>query len=276
MTNRSNDDIANALKGLASGEHVEPEGAGDDVAHPSSHVPHPAPPAAAPANPAPQPRPAPAVPLRPTPQPLPASPGRPGRPSQPGGAAAPQRAATPTAPGTAGARAASPVVGGVTPGAGRSASPGPVPAARVVQNTAVARPPAAATPAAPDFAVADAPAPESEGEDDAASMPAPGVEYLAARHHHPAPTAPRPALAKSLAFRRTVIPVLLTTGVLMLVTAVMKYVVHPDAPLAALPTWLVVVLAVASVALVMVAVLNMVQVQNQSAATGPDAPANSQ
>src|SRR5687767_12698094 len=101
MTNRSNDDIANALRGLASGDHVELEAGAEDAAHPSAHVPHGAPPVPAPGNPASVSRAVPAVPPRPTAQPLPASPGRAARPSQPGGAAAPQRAAAPTAPGKA-------------------------------------------------------------------------------------------------------------------------------------------------------------------------------
>src|SRR3712207_7467967 len=51
-------------------------------------------------------------------------------------------------------------------------------------------------------------------------------------------------------FRRALIPVLLVTGLLFLAATVLKLTVHPDAPLAAMPPWLAIVLAAAGLALV--------------------------
>lgn len=84
MAERSNDDIADALRGLAAGDHAEPSGSG--LSSPS-----PAPP---PASLPPQPR-SPAAP-RPA---APLSPGRTNRPAQPTSAGmTPPRAAVPPQP----------------------------------------------------------------------------------------------------------------------------------------------------------------------------------
>ena len=127
-------------------------------------------------------------------------------------------------------------------------------------------------PAAPPLTPANAPAAPAEfvqtevevaAHDDAVAMPAPSADYLAHRPHVPAHT--RRHSAGSTGVRATLIPVLLTIGVLLLATAVLKYLVHPDAPLAAVPTWLAVVLAVGGVALAGVAVLNGIQVRRAAA-----------
>ena len=89
-------------------------------------------------------------------------------------------------------------------------------------------------------------------------MPAPSVEYLA-HVAHPAPRPPSRSVERALRLRLTLIPVLLTTGVLMLVAAVLKFVVNSDAPLATMPTWMSVVLGVAGAALLGVAGLNILQ-----------------
>ena len=94
-------------------------------------------------------------------------------------------------------------------------------------------------------------------DDDAVSMPAPSSEYLAHTPHHSARTK-GPAATRS-GLRPTLIPVLFTTALLLLTTAVLKFVVHPDAPLAAMPTWLAVVLVAAALALAGVAVLHVLQ-----------------
>ena len=102
-------------------------------------------------------------------------------------------------------------------------------------------------------------------DDDSVIMPAPSVEYLA--HHPHAPTPPgrsaSAAAARSARFRQTLVPVLLTTGLLLLVTTALKYTVNPDAPLAAMPTWTAILLAVAGLALLVVAGLNIVQAHHQ-------------
>jgi hypothetical protein len=217
MTNRSKHDIANALKGLASGEHPEAEH------HPEEGHGHTAPGAPVP-PPVPPPVPAPVAPGS-----VQRAAGRPSRPVQPGGVA-PQRAAAPGAPGAP------------SGSLGSAAAPSPAPAEFVDREPA------------PSQVVDD---------DDAMLMPAPSIDYLAHHPHQPAHPK-RASVSKSPAFRQTVIPVLLTTGALMLVAVVLKWVVHPDAPLAAMPTWMVVLLVVSGIAILAVAGLNVIQVQRQT------------
>lgn len=174
-------------------------------------------------------------------------------------------------------RAASPLAGPAspTPAADRPASPGAAAAGvqsrggSAIENRAGRNSPHAAPHAAPvDFVQSETPAAPAFGEgDDAMMMPAPSSDYLAHRAHPPAPPT-RPPGARA-GFRNTLIPVLLTTAVLMLVTALMKFVVHPDAPLAAMPTWLAVVLAGAAVAFVGIAALNVLQVRRQIGSVPP-------
>jgi hypothetical protein len=95
-------------------------------------------------------------------------------------------------------------------------------------------------------------------EDDAMNMPAPSAEYLA-HVTHPVVHPKRAPIGRSAGYRNTLIPVLLTTAVLMLTAAVMKFVVHPDAPLAAMPAWVGVVLAAGGLAFAAVAVLYVIQ-----------------
>lgn len=73
-------------------------------------------------------------------------------------------------------------------------------------------------------------------------------------------------LFKTLSFRRTAIPILLTSSVLMLAVAVLKYTVNRDSVLALLPGWIPVALFAAAVVFLGVAILNMVQVRQQMAA----------
>lgn len=89
-------------------------------------------------------------------------------------------------------------------------------------------------------------------------MPAPSVEYLAHPPHH-APASTRSTAERTIRFRRTVIPIMLTSGMLMVAATVLKYTVHADAPLAAMPTWTAVLLLAAGVALLVVAGLNIAQ-----------------
>lgn len=218
MTNWSNDDIAKALHGLASGDHAEPQEGPGQSAH--------------------------GVPVAPTPAPAP-------KPLLPPAAAGPVDTLNP-------GRVARPS----TPESGTARPAGPP----AVRATAIpVRAPGSPPPAAPPLQPASAPFVVGDGgeadADDAVLMPAPSVEYLA--HHPHAPTQPRGlqagSLSRSVRFRRTLIPILLTTGLLMVLTAVLKYSVNPDAPLAAMPVWMAILLAVSGVALVVVAGLNVVQ-----------------
>jgi hypothetical protein len=103
-------------------------------------------------------------------------------------------------------------------------------------------------------------------EDDAVIVPAAPLSALGPRRHAaPAPSAAA-AAARALNRRRTVIPVLLTGALLLLVTAALKFVVDPDAPLAGLPVWVPFVLIVLAAVILGVAGLNMAQVRKQLAA----------
>jgi hypothetical protein len=235
MSDRSNDDIADALRGLASGEHAEGEPRNaEDTAHGTAHgaVPD-------------------AVPSVPPATPMPMNPLRPPAVPQPAPRAVPQpapsrtvRPVQPVPSATALARPATP--------------PSPTVARPVVARALAPTGPAAPVPVAPapsqQFTITDS----ATAEDDAAIMPAPSVEYLA-HVAHPAPRPPSRSVERALRLRLTLIPVLLTSGVLMLVAAVLKYVVNADAPLATMPTWMSVVLGVAGAALLGVAGLNISQ-----------------
>jgi hypothetical protein len=107
-------------------------------------------------------------------------------------------------------------------------------------------------------------------EDDAVIVPAAPLSYLGhdQHAHHPSHAVVSKAV-KAQHFRQTMIPLLLTTGALLLATAVLKYMVHPDALLARLPGWLTVVLAVAAVLVLGVAGLNIAQARRYQAGVVP-------
>jgi len=197
MTHRSNDEIADALRGLSSGGPPPQQ-----------------PPAGAPVGGS----------GSPPPVPIPRAPGggaaRPARPVEPGAPISPPRAPRPTGPGATG--------------------PMPAIVARRPVPTPGVRPGAAASQPAYD--------------DDAVIMPAPSPDYLGHVHHPAAPK--RPARSASGAWRRTLVPVQLTAGALLVTAAALKYVVDADAPLAAMPTWLVAVLGVGGVVIAVGALLN--------------------
>lgn len=76
-------------------------------------------------------------------------------------------------------------------------------------------------------------------DDDAVMVPAPAMETLG--HIHTKPTSPHHAhlpTIKSVEARRTVIPVLLTCGSLLVIAATMRLVTSPDTPLRSLPPWM--------------------------------------
>lgn len=55
------------------------------------------------------------------------------------------------------------------------------------------------------------------------------------------------------------IPVVLTTGALLIAAAALKYIVHPDAQLAVMPSWLAAILAGAGFIMMGVAVTRALQ-----------------
>ena len=80
----------------------------------------------------------------------------------------------------------------------------------------------------------------------------------------PAP-ARRTPISHKLGFRRTAIPVLLTTGVMMLLMGVARWFVDEEAALARMPVWVVGLLIVAGVAFLLLGVLNMLFVRAELA-----------
>jgi hypothetical protein len=107
-------------------------------------------------------------------------------------------------------------------------------------------------------------------DDDSVIVPAPDAAVFAPRPKSAAALkAHRTAVYQTVEFRRTMIPVLLTCGVLMLVFAVLKFLARADSPLADLPMWLPVVLIITAIALLGLGVLNMLSVQNSLAAIDP-------
>ena len=87
---------------------------------------------------------------------------------------------------------------------------------------------AAEEPAAENAEWGEAPPPD---EDDVMMAPAPDVNYLG---HVP----PRRHVSTSN-MKQTIVPILLTIGVLMLVFGTLHFVLGPDSPYASIPTWTV-------------------------------------
>jgi hypothetical protein len=105
-------------------------------------------------------------------------------------------------------------------------------------------------------------------------LPATPLDYRGPR---PAPAArPRKTpVFKTLGFRRTVIPVLLTTGFMMLAMFVARWVVDDEAPLALLPSWTGILLLLTGLVLVALAAANMMLVRAELAKRAATAPARS-
>ena len=72
----------------------------------------------------------------------------------------------------------------------------------------------------------------------------------------------RPPLYQTMKFRQTIIPVLLTCGVLTLATSSLKFAAGPDSIFSDLPLWLPITLLLAGVVLLLLAVLNMLAVKH--------------
>jgi hypothetical protein len=107
-------------------------------------------------------------------------------------------------------------------------------------------------------------------EDDRVIVPAAPLSAFGPKPNYRAST-PAVPLFKTLGFRRTAIPILLTTSILMLAVAALRFVVDPDSVLALLPAWTPLALTFAAVLFLAVAVLNMMQVRQQLAAGAREA-----
>jgi hypothetical protein len=169
-----------------------------------------------------------------------------------------------------------------SPSAKRPSTPAARPAQpRVSPQSMVARPPSASSPPpGPRSRPATPARPAAPGQPTSAGfdqevfddgdetvlegMSATPLDY---RGPKPAPP-PRPRktpVFKTLGFRRTVIPVLLTTGLMMLAMFAARWFVDEEAPLALLPAWTGILLLLTGVLLVALAVANMMLVRAELA-----------
>lgn len=231
---KKNDDLAAALNALADGHHADEEHVEDHGDHHDA-----APPAAAPA---------PAQPARPVKvaRPAAAPPPKATRPEAPAAAPAPVAKAAPPAPVAAEAKPASRV---------RPSAPSSRPAA---PSAPVPPPPSAPADAAGDDPFNHAP----PDDDDAVIVPAPDQSVFAPRPKAaPVVRKARVPVYQTLHFRQTVIPVMLTSGVLAIVLAGIRFTLSDDSIFSAVPTSVALVLIVLGLLLLGAAALNIMQVK---------------
>jgi hypothetical protein len=275
------DKLADALNALAGGKPVEPEETPSEPeglvdfspAKPPARPDRPAVPGSVPPPPAPPAKPARPAAAGPAKPPASAPLFRAGTPPPPAKPAAPPR---PAAPRPATPRPAAPGAPTLPPAtrapAPAPATPPPPAKPRVARPDRPAAPSVPSAPAAPvptnDFVSAgnDRPGAISDDDDIQLDLPAATPDMLA----HPPPRH-RPAasvvasVSHSLAFKRTIIPILLTLGVLLPATASLKWVVGAGSPLSLLPSTVVIACCVVGAALLGVAGLNMLQVRDELA-----------
>ncbi len=262
---RDNDDLADALSRMMSGEHEpEPETPDQPVVPPTK-----------PARPARIQRvpeseqtrisdPPPSVANFRKPAPVSAA-----APVPPPRAARPQAPTAPVTPPVA--------IPPSTP------EPPPAPQAPVPQAPAPRARPAAPRPAAPSSPnlTPPAPPPSPAGDDarpnenlpddemeivddgDAVIVPAPPPSVFAAKPKPATPHAHRAAVLHTLGFKRTMVPILLTGGVLLPLFGALKFLRGDNSPFSGLPTWVMVLLLIAGAILLAFGVMNMLQIRQQ-------------
>ncbi len=221
------DELADALAALAAGHHDDPEGGEADVhgEHNTAHVG-----AIGQAGPGP---------LAPPPPPAGAI-----RPAGPGMKPVAKAVAPPAA---------------VTPNAGgRAGTPAPAPRASAPQ--APAREPAFVVEAESKEGAegSDWGTTEARADDDTMMAPRPDPQMLG--HVRSRKTA-----VSTSNIKRTMIPILLTIGMLLILFGALKYVRGPDSPYAALPGSIVITAFGGGAVLLVFAVLNMLQVKAEMA-----------
>jgi hypothetical protein len=119
--------------------------------------------------------------------------------------------------------------------------------------------------AEPEAAAAAEETPPAESDDDAVIVPAAPQEYLGHTpvrpHRHK--TRAQKLDYDSLKFRQTTIPIFLTTGVMLFLSGVLRFIVGTDAPLSDMPIWLAFIAWVAAAFMIGGAIMNMMRVRNQ-------------
>ena len=99
-------------------------------------------------------------------------------------------------------------------------------------------------------------------DDDSVIVPAPDPSVFEYRTKTAAQAREKVARAKNMQFFRTLIPILLTCGVLLLVFASLKFTSGADSMLSDLPIWIPAVLVVMAIVLLSLAVMLMLVVKN--------------
>jgi hypothetical protein len=255
MAESGQDDLADALARMASGDVAPSEQMPAGEPEPPAAKPRAVTPAARPGPPGPAAARSPAVPAAPRSAAAPAAPKSPAA-ARPPAAPAVTRAPRPAAPGTA-AR-------------GTGAPTAAAPAARPASPAA---PPVAARPQRPTAPTASVPAPAAPVEtpdviddDDSVIVPAYETAKLARPSTSAALARAKVAKHKRLEFRRTFIPVLLTTGVLMFLFGVAKFLIGDESSLSSLPNWMPMVLFAGALVMLGLAAVNMLSVCKEMAA----------
>jgi hypothetical protein len=105
-------------------------------------------------------------------------------------------------------------------------------------------------------------------DDDSVIVPAPDASAFIPKKKSTGSAEARAAIAKkkSLEYRRTLIPILLTSGLLLLGFGVLKFVAGGDSTLQYIPSWIPIALLCAGVLLLALAGVNMMSVKQQLAA----------
>ena len=262
---KKHDDLAAALNALADGHHDSTAGEAHD-ADAQENAPATPPPTqpvrpakvARPATVAPSTAAAPAVakPSAPVPKTTAAPTAKFARPAAPATPPPSAPVAAPTPPSvTAETRPASRV---------RAAAPSARPTA---PSSPVAPPP----PPAPIDATDDSPFDHAPPEDDdAVIVPAPDQSVFAPRPKAAAPVRKgRVPVYQTLHFRQTVIPVMLTSGVMALLLGGIRFALSDDSIFSAVPSSIAIVLIVLGLLLLGAAALNIVQVKQMIEAEKP-------
>ena len=291
MSNRDKDDLARALEALSAGEHAE------EPDHHGTHYPEPAPPVEPPRTVAPTRPPvrsSGSTPAESRSKPPPVAPQ-----SSSTAKAAQRRSAAPTtstsdptksaarptsappeqrAPATSAQPAIRPSAPSTArPSTARPSTPAARPAAPAARPTTphVARPaaPALNRPGAGEVSLPPQPPVDEVDDDDAVIVPAPDASVF---FHKPAYAAKQhiKPFGQSLRFRQTVIPILLTAGLIMNGLATLHFVWRSDNnPMGGLPIWLLIVLFIFGLAIWGMAVMNMLAVKQELDARKNSSPA---
>ena len=99
-------------------------------------------------------------------------------------------------------------------------------------------------------------------ESDEVMAPAPDASVFAPKAKPAtAPRSSRTPYTQTLEFKRTVIPVMLTSGTIMLITAAAIFLAGVDSIFASIPAWLAIALLLFGLILLSLAAMNMMQVR---------------